>query len=127
MKNLIIAICSLAVMIGGWLIFAGYSESQINSFTAAIENEIIPAVESSDWQLSKQQIAQLNKDWHEYKKKAIFFLDTDTINEIDYSLAKSVKYVKAEDVSNSSGELNAMSQQLDFLCRNDKVNWNNIF
>jgi len=42
-------------------------------------------------------------------------------------MAKAVKYVKAEDVSNSSGELNAMVEQLAFLCTNDEVNWGNIF
>ena len=62
-----------------------------------------------------------------YKKKAVFFLDTQTINEIDYSMAKSVKYVKAKDVSNASGELSAMLEQLTFLCSNDEVNWGNVF
>lgn len=127
MKNLIIAFCSLAVMIGGWLIFVSYSEAQINAFTSAIEDEIIPAVESSEWQLSMQQISLLDEAWHMYKNKAIYFLDTDTINEIDYSLAKSIKYIKAEDVSNSSGELNAMIEQLTFLCKNDELILGNIF
>ena len=85
------------------------------------------AVEASDWQNSNKKMKKLNKDWHKYKKVAIFFLDTQTINEIDYSMAKSVKYVKAEDVSNSSGELNAMVEQLAFLCTNDEVNWGNVF
>ena len=40
---------------------------------------------------------------------------------------RTEKYVKAEDVSNSSGELNAMIEQLTFLCSNDEVNWGNIF
>ena len=45
----------------------------------------------------------------------------------DYSMAKSVKYVKAKDVSNASGELSAMLEQLTFLCSNDEVNWGNVF
>jgi len=42
-------------------------------------------------------------------------------------MAKSVKYVKAKDVSNASGELSAMLEQLTFLCSNDEVNWGNVF
>ena len=61
------------------------------------------------------------------RKEGCFFLDTQTINEIDYSMAKSVKYVNAEDVSNASGELSAMLEQLTFLCSNDEVNWGNVF
>ncbi len=127
MKNLISAICAVSILIGAWLIFAYYSERQIDSFSSSIEAAIIPAVEAEDWKSSNRSISELNTAWHIYKKKAIFFLDTDTINEIDYSLAKAVKYVKAEDVSNSSGELNAMLEQLSFLCGNDELNWGNIF
>lgn len=61
------------------------------------------------------------------QKEGCFFLDTQTINEIDYSMAKSVKYVEAKDVSNASGELSAMLEQLTFLCSNDEVNWGNVF
>lgn len=127
MKNLISAICAVSILIGAWLIFANYSERQIDSFRASIETAIIPAAEAEDWKSSSESISELDRAWHIYKKKAIFFLDTDAINEIDYSLAKAVKYVKAEDVSNSSGELNAMLEQLSFLCQNDELNWGNIF
>ena len=127
MKNLIISICAVALLIGGWLVFAHYSQNQIDDFTKYIKDDVITSVESSDWDVSKSKMDKLNTDWHKYRKVAIFFLDTQTINEIDYSLAKSVKYVKAEDVSNSSGELNAMVEQLTFLCSNDEVNWGNVF
>ena len=127
MKNLIAAVCSVALLIGGWLIFAHYSQQQIDGFTHFIEEDILPAVETSDWKSSNRQMEKLNKDLHIYRRKAVFFLDTHTINEIDYSMAKSIKYVKAEDVSNSSGELNSMIEQLTFLCSNDEVSWGNVF
>lgn len=127
MKNVIVSVCAVALLIGGWLVFAHYSQEKIDGFNQFIKDDIITAVEASDWQNSNKKMKKLNKDWHKYKKVAIFFLDTQTINEIDYSMAKSVKYVKAEDVSNSSGELNAMGEQLAFLCTNDEVNWGNIF
>ena len=127
MKNVIVSICAVALLIGGWLIFAHYSQEKVDNFNQFIKDDILTSVEASDWQDSNKKMKKLNEDWHKYKKVAIFFLDTQTINEIDYSLAKSVKYVKAEDVSNSSGELNAMIEQLTFLCSNDEVNWGNIF
>lgn len=127
MKKLIAAVLSVGILIGSWLIFANYSHGQISEFTRFIKEEILPTVEASDWESSNLLIEKLNNDWNRYRSKAIFFLDTQTINEIDYSMAKSIKYVKAEDVSNSSGELNAMSEQLTFLCANDEVNWGNVF
>ncbi len=127
MKKLIAAVLSVAILIGGWMIFADYSHARINEFACFIEEEILPAVEASDWETSCILTEKLDKDWQSYRSKAIFFLDTQKINEIDCSMAKSIKYVKAEDVSNSSGELNAMTRQLTFLYANDEVNWGNVF
>lgn len=126
MRDLIISIVAVALLIGTWLVFFDYSSDNIDSYTYTIKKEILPAVETEQWEESKQLIKSLNKDWHKYKKVALLFLDTQAVNEIDYTLARSIKYVKAEDVSNSSGELNAMIEQLKFLKKNDEVSAANI-
>ena len=126
MRDLIISIVAVALLIGTWLVFFDYSSDNIDSYTYIIKKEILPALEAEQWEESKQLIKSLNKDWHKYKKVALLFLDTQTVNEIDYTLARSIKYVKAEDVSNSSGELNAMIEQLKFLKKNDEVSAANI-
>ena len=126
MRDLIISIMAVALLIGTWLVFFDYSSDNIDSYTYSLKKEIIPAVEAEQWEGSKQLMKELDKDWHKYKKVALLFLDTRAVNEIDYTLARSVKYVKAEDVSNSSGELNAMIEQLKFLKKNDEVSAANI-
>ena len=126
MRDLIISIMAVALLIGTWLIFFDYSSDNIDSYTYSLKKEIIPAVEAEQWEESKQLLKNLDKDWHKYKKVALLFLDTQTVNEIDYTLARAIKYVKAEDVSNSSGELNSMIEQLTFLKKNDEVSASNI-
>ena len=126
MRDLIISIAAVALLIGTWLVFFDYSSDNIDSYTHTLKKEIIPAVEAGQWEESKDLMKELDKDWHKYKKVALLFLDTQTVNEIDYSLAREIKYVKAEDVSNSSGELNSMIEQLTFLKKNDEVSASNI-
>ena len=126
MKKLIISILAVVLLIGSWLVFFSYSSDNIDSYTHSIKKEVIPAVEAENWEKSKQLLDKIDKDWHSYKKVALLFLDTQTINEIDYSLARSIKYVEAEDVSNSSGELNAIIEQLTFLKKNDEISAANI-
>lgn len=126
MRDLIISIAAVALLIGTWLVFFDYSSDNIDSYTHSIKKEIIPAVEDERWEESKELMKKLDKDWHKYKKAALLFLDTRTVNEIDYSLARAMKYVKAEDVSNSTGELNSMIEQLTFLKKNDEVSAANI-
>ena len=126
MKDLIISVLAVALLIGSWLVFFEYSSDNIDSYAHSIKKEGIPAVEAEKWEESRQPLDKIDKDWHSYKKVALLFLDTQTINEIDYSLARAIKYVKAEDVSNSAGELNAIIEQLTFLKKNDEVSAANI-
>ena len=126
MRDLIISIVAVALLIGTWLVFFDYSSDNIDSYTHTIKKEILPAVEAEQWEESEQLMKNLNEDWHKYKKVALLFLDTQTVNEIDYTLARAIKYVKAEDVSNASGELNAIIEQLKFLKKNDEVSAANI-
>ena len=126
MRYLIISITTVSLLIGSWLIFFNYSSKNIDAYTELIKDEVLPAVEAEYWDESNRLMKKLDDDWHKYKKTALLFLDTQTINEIDYSLAKAEKYVKAEDVSNSSGELNSMVEQLTFLKQNDEVTFANI-
>lgn len=126
MKHLIISACIMVVLIGGWLFFDNYSEQQLADFSSSIIEEIIPAVEDEKWEESAEMIDTFDKQWHEYRKKALLFLETDEINEIDYCLAKSEKYIKAKDVSNSSGELNSLAEQLIFMYEKQNINAANI-
>ena len=103
MKYLIISITTVSLLIGSWLIFFSYSSKDIDTYTQFLEDEVLPAVEAEHWDESSRLMKKLDDDWHKYKKTALLFLDTQTINEIDYSLARAEKYVKSEDVSNSSG------------------------
>lgn len=126
MRALVISIVAVVLLICIWFVFFDYSGDLIHSYINEIEDEIIPAIESGEWDKSYQLMKDLNKEWHKFKKVAILFLDTETINEIDYTLAKSVKYVKCKDDSNSTGELNSMIEQLTFLHKNDEMNVGNI-
>lgn len=126
MRDLIVSTIAVSLLIGAWLVFYNYSEKQIDSFTASIENELIPAVEAGRWEESVSQTENLSQRWHKYRKTALLFIDTVTLNEIDYTLAKSEKYILNKDIAGASGELYAMHQQLVFLSSNDRVIVSNI-
>ena len=60
-----------------------------------IETTIIPEIEAKNWDDAYAHFEEVSDSWHKYKKTAAFFLDTDAINEADYSIAKSKYYIKA--------------------------------
>ena len=126
MKDLIVSTISVALLIGAWFMFYSYSENQINKFTYEIESVIIPLVEEELWDDSNLHIDTLVNQWNRYRTFCLLFLDNDTVNEIDYSMARSVEYIQAKDVSNSSGELSSISRRLRFIVSNEEVSIVNI-
>lgn len=126
MRNFIISIVCLGALIGTWAAFGVYSNKTVHGYEQALEDRIIKAVEAEEWEKADKEFQNLSKDWHQYKKKAAFFLDTQSINDTDYSIARAKYYIKAEDVSNSSGELAALKEQLVFLHQNESITWGNI-
>ena len=126
MRDLIVSVAIVAVLIGGWLFFDSYSARSVDEMSDLIYSDLIPAVEAEDWDDSRAMVTELSQAWHEYKKKALFFLNSEELSEIDYCLAKADKYVNAEDVSNSSGELNSLAGQMLFLKTKEKITPENI-
>ena len=126
MRDLIVSVAIVAVLIGGWLFFDSYSARSVDEMSDLIYSDLIPAVEAEDWDDSRAMVTELSLAWKEYKKKALFFLNSVELSEIDYCLAKADKYVNAEDVSNSSGELNSLAGQMLFLKTKEKITPENI-
>lgn len=52
--------------------------------------------------------------WQDYQDVALIFISSEELLEIDQCMAKAIKYVEAEDVSNSSAELTPLLNSLIF-------------
>ena len=127
MRELIASSLIMILVLGGWLVFLHYADLQSQNMTSEIHQSLLPLIEAEDWQAVEIKLQNLNQDWHEFRKFALYFLHTDTINDIDYSIARSMEYAKAHDASNTGGELNAAAEQLSFLTENQKLTLKNIF
>lgn len=126
MRSLLISILSLALLVGCWGIFYYHSEQELNQIVSQCETVVMPAVEGEDWDEAYDSFKVQYDRWQEYRKGALFFLDTQAINEADSNFAKTLMYIKAKDVSNGSGELLALKKQLNFLQENEKISFENI-
>lgn len=127
MRNFIISIICLGALIGVWAAFDSYSADKISAYRDTLDQKVIKTIEAGKWDIAYENFQSFSQDWHAYKKKAAFFLDTQAINEADYSIAKALYYIKAKDISNSSGELSCLKEQLKFLEYNESLAVGNIF
>lgn len=126
MKDLIISILIIALLIGSWLIFDGYSKQTTTLMAESLEANTIPLVENELWEEATLQYERFEKNWNKYKKTALSFLENDQISEIDLCVARAEKYIEAKDVSNSAGELCSIAKQLHLLDLREKVTLSNI-
>lgn len=127
MRNFVVSVICLGALIAAWAAFDSYSADKINSYKETLQQEVIKLAEAEEWDEACSIFQQFSEDWERYKKIAAFFLDTQTINEADYSIAKSQYYLQAKDVSNSTGELSCLRKQLTFLEYNETLAAENIF
>ncbi len=126
MRSLWISILSLALVLGIFSVFCIHSQKELSRMTDQCQGAIMDAVEAEDWKSANKAMKKQYANWQDYRKTALFFLDTATINEADQTFAKTLKYINAEDRSNSSGELLALIQQLKVLHENESITLQNI-
>jgi len=126
MKSLLASICCLAVLVTAWAIYDHYSDHKLHGFINEIEDKIIPAVEHDNWGHAESAFEKISDDWHKYKKISAFFFDRKSLNDADYSIAKSKYYIKANDLSNATSELACLKEQLSFLHANERFHIQNI-
>ncbi len=127
MKDFIVVSLILLVLFGTWLGFLYYSGQQIQTLTSDIENKILPAIEAEDWQKSSRLMKDFQDRWKKFRKISLYFDNAGPLSEIDISVSRTIKYVQAEDLSNSTGELQAASRQLSTLRSQEKLSLQNIF
>lgn len=126
MRALITSTLALVILISSWGLFFNYSEKTLNDIIQECEETVMPAMEDGEWKTAYDSFRTLNHKWHKYRKSALFFLDTQDVSEADSNFAKTLMYIKAKDLSNSSGELLALREQLKFLHENEGIYLRNI-
>ncbi len=127
MKALIISAACLGVLLLSWLFFSNYADQSLEPLMDMAENQILISVREENWEVAKEQMTAFTKEWHQNKKIYSYFFQTSVINQTDFSIARLTEFINSEDVSNSSGELSCIKEQLKFLHANEKLTIENIF
>lgn len=127
MRDLIISIICMLILIVPWGIYDKFSTDTISEYKTTISGEIIPAIESEDWKTAEKRFSFIAKDWDRYKKISAFFIDTESVNEVDSYVSKAYYYIKMRDPANAAAESSFLRYRFDFLHENELPNMGNIF
>lgn len=127
MRNFVISAICLGLLIATWGVFDFYSKQKVEEYQIRLDHSIIKTAECKNWKKAYSDFEEFIVDWKDYKKRAAFFLDTQSLNETEYTIARAKYYIKEKDISNTSGELASLSKQLLALHENEALSVKNIF
>ena len=127
MRDLVIYVICMLVLIIPWGIYDKFAGDRVDNYKSIINNEVIPAIEASDWETAERRFGFIAKDWDRYKKISAFFIDTQSVNEVDSYVSKAYYYIKLRDASNAAAESSFLDYRFDFLHENELPTLGNLF
>lgn len=103
MRTVIATILILVVFVVGTLILNRYINTSCEKLLNDVK-ELHTSVEDSRWTDVKKQVAGLNKEWEDTKKRWQLFLEHYEIDAIDIVLSRLEQYAEIENKALAIGE-----------------------
>ena len=97
MRDLIISTICMLIIIIPWGFYDKFAADTVENYKSIIKEEILPAIEDDDWDTAEKRFAFIAKDWDRYKKTSAFFIDTQSVNEVDCYVSRAYYYIKLRD------------------------------
>ena len=127
MRDLIISIICMLIIVVPWGFYDKFSADTVENYKSIIKEEILPAIEDDDWATAEKRFDFIAKDWDRYKKTSAFFIDTQSVNEVDCYVSRAYYYIKLRDQSNAAAEAAFLEYRFDFLHANEIPDMGNLF
>lgn len=127
MKNLIISIVCLLILIVPWGFYDKYAAQTVKSYDDILTNDVIPAIESGDWVRAEFELALIKNDWESFKQVSVYFIDTPTLNEVDYTISETVSSIIQQDDVNAFTGASSLKCRFEHLYSNQALSSENVF
>ncbi len=126
MRSLVISVVALLVIVIPWAIFINGAGSDLEDMINTVKNQAIEEALSENWKKADEALSYVSKKWYDGRKSFSIFLDAQSIDDIECSLAKARAYVNAEEKGSALGEMAYLHHQLIFLLENETTKLENI-
>lgn len=126
MKHLLSSMVCILILFIPWLLYENYSNSHIENYNTLISREIIPSIDSNNWDKAEKKYILLQDDWEKFKNTSEYFLDSESINEVDETIYMTYGYIKLNDSINSVAYISKLRHMLNQLHDSEKLSLDNI-
>lgn len=126
MRSLIISCIGILLILAIWLGFMTYTENALSDMTAELNESILPAIQTEQWERASEEFYHFSQVWHDHKKIFDFFLDQSNMAETDFCIARAGACIDSKDLASSASELACVKERLKFLYENEKITIENL-
>ncbi len=126
MRSLVISVVALMVIIIPWAIFINDAGRDLESMIDTVKNTAIKEALAENWQEAEKALSYVSNKWYDGRKGFSIFLDAQSIDDIECSLARAQAYVHAQEKGSALGEMAYLHHQLIFLLENETTKLENI-
>jgi len=115
----------VVLLLGGSLTSYQYIETSTLALGAPID-AVEQCISTQKWQAAQNELDTAQQRWDKNKDWWTVLLDHQDIDTIDISIKRLEKYIEAQDVSLSMGEVSTLKLLVDHIFDTEKFNFQNI-
>lgn len=127
MRNFIISFVCLACIIVIWYGFHFYSHHQTDFLQQKIDTVITEHIADNNWFEAEKDIRHVSQNWEDFKKIASYFLDEESLDDVDCAIKQTYYYILERDHTASIGELSYLKERITLLHQTEELTLENIF
>lgn len=125
MRTLITIVIIVVLLLGGSLTSYQYIQTSTQALEIPLET-VERSISTQKWEVAQKELNTAQLRWDKIKTLWTVILDHQEIDTIDISIKRLEKYIEAQDVSLSLGEVSALKLLVDHISDTSKFNLRNI-
>lgn len=125
MRTLITIVIIVILLLGGSLTSYQYIQASTQALGVPLET-VERSISTQKWEIAQQEFNTAQLRWDKDKTWWTIVLDHQEIDTIDLCIMRLGKYIEAQDVSLSLGEVAALKLLVDHISDTEKLNLQNI-
>jgi hypothetical protein len=126
LRTLITIVTIVILLLGGSLTSYQYIQTSTRAFGVPLE-AVEQSISNQKWEVAQKELNIAQLCWDKNKTLWPVILDHQETDTIDISIKRLEKYIAAQDVSLSLGEVSALKLLVDHISDTAKFNLRNIF
>lgn len=125
MKNLIIALCLFAIMLGGIIALDEVMKCKVDEMITLCD-ELVSEVDNEDWDRIIPIYEDINKKWLDFRDILFLVLNHADIDNVDFAMIELNSMIEARELPHVKNYAENLKFYMDELLDTEEISWENV-